>query len=104
MIIESLLESLRNPGSPTLGDVVIHDTNDELVLVEADPDHRLGVTEFIRGQSFYDRAHCHDALKEFSILNNFELQHIKTDSAIVTTRCRTKSCMWHVHAGANRSI
>lgn len=28
-------------------------------------------------QSFYDRGHFCNALKEFSILNNFELEHTK---------------------------
>lgn len=53
---ESLPEPFPNPSSPILEDVVIHDSNDELMLVEADPSCRSSVIESIQGQSFYDRA------------------------------------------------
>lgn len=61
---ESLLELLNNPGSPILYDVVISDSEDEPVMVEADPGLRPRITEFILGQSFYDIGHFHDMLKE----------------------------------------
>lgn len=84
MIIDSRSKSLCNPGNPILEDVVIHDSDDEPVLVAADLGRRPCAIEFVRGQSFYDRAYLRDVLKEFAILNTFELQHIKTDSARVT--------------------
>lgn len=102
LITESLSEPLYNPGSAILEDVVIHDSDEEPVLVEADPGCRSGAIEVIRGQSFYERSHFCDVLKEFTILNNFELQHIKTDSVRVTTRCRATNCTWRVHASAER--
>lgn len=36
--------------------------------------------EFTARQTFSDREHFSDALKEFVIMNNLELQHIKMDS------------------------
>lgn len=46
-------------------------------MVEADPGRRPGSIQFNLGQTFYDKRHFRDVLKEFFILNNFRLKHIK---------------------------
>lgn len=46
-------------------------------MVEADLGRSPGAIEFIFGQSFYSRGHFCDTFKEFVILNNSELGHIK---------------------------
>lgn len=82
---------LHNLGIPILHDVVINNSEDEWITVEAYSRLRTGVIEFIIGKSFYDRGYFLDAFKELSIMNNFELEHIKTDSWRVTARCRPKN-------------
>lgn len=64
---------LGDPGSFMLEDVIIYDSDNEPVLVKVDLSYKQGAIDFIRGLSFYDRAHFCDSLKEFAILNNFEL-------------------------------
>lgn len=39
-----------------------------------------------------------DAHKEFVIVKNFELSHIKTNNIKVTTKSRSEKRTWHVHA------
>lgn len=41
-------------------------------------------------QSFSDSEYF-DALKEFEIIKNFDLEHIKIDSSRFTARCRLRS-------------
>lgn len=40
-------------------------------MVEDNPDRKLTVIEFAIGNTFDDRGHFYDALKEFVIVNNF---------------------------------
>lgn len=69
----------RAPLQPEqLYDVIIIDLGNKSV-VEDDPGRRPGAMTFILAQSFYNRGHFDNALKEFVILNNFELE-IKTDN------------------------
>lgn len=60
---ESPLEPLHKPTSPILPDVIINDSEDELIIIEVDPDRRPGAIEFILGQSFCNREHFCNALK-----------------------------------------
>lgn len=75
-----------HPDSPILRDVVINDSKDEPVMVDADLGP--GVIEFILEKSIYDMAHFHEAFKEFAILNNLAIS--KIDSQRVTAKGRPK--------------
>lgn len=46
---KSLLELLRTPGRPVLHNVVVKGSDDELVMVVADPSRTLSASEFILG-------------------------------------------------------
>lgn len=72
-------------------------------LVEDDPDYRPMEIEFILGQTFYYRERFNDALKEFAIVKNFELE-IETDSQTgqVMVRGRYENCTWRVIASIDK--
>lgn len=74
--------------------IVINDFEDQMAMVEANLRRRPGMINFILKQSFYDRGRFYDGVKEFAILNNFELEHIRIDSQKVTARCQFKNCTW----------
>lgn len=42
-------------------------------MEEDDPDQGLRDIEFVIGQTFFDRGHTRDMLKEFVVMKNFEL-------------------------------
>lgn len=70
---ETPFEPICNPNSPIDHDPVIDHSEDEPIMIEDNLNRRPRVIKFILGQNFYDRGHFHDALKEFAIMNSFEL-------------------------------
>lgn len=56
------------------------------------------------GQTFFNRGHTRDMLKDFAIVKNFELQRIRTDSQRVTAKCRNENCTWRMHASIDKGI
>lgn len=57
--------------------------------------------EFIIRETFYNRRHFHNVLKEFTTVKVFQLQHIKTDSRMVMIKCRHDDCIWCMQASTD---
>lgn len=78
---QSPFESLSNPSSSIHEDAVINDSGDEPVMVKDDRDRRPGEIEFTLEQSFYNRRHFRDTLKEFSIVKNLTSNILRRKTA-----------------------
>lgn len=89
---------LRDLNSSITHDPAIDGSEEEPVIMENDTSRGPKEMEFIIGQTFYRSGHFRDALKEFSIMKNFEIQRIKTDSRRVITKCQYKDYTWRMHA------
>lgn len=66
-------------------------------MVEDNLEQRTMVIEF----PLWQNEHFSYALKEFAIVNSFELKHIKTD-LMDHSQLSNKNCTWHVYASIDR--
>ncbi|KAF8400236.1 hypothetical protein HHK36_013533 [Tetracentron sinense] len=63
-----------------------------------DPKHRGEEFSICVGDLYPSKDVFHKCLKDYEILQNFELKPIKTSSMMITARCAIDYCLWRIHA------
>lgn len=89
-------EPLCSPSIIIDHDVVINDSEDELLCWRMTHAEDKGRLSFLGEPSL--PAHYFDVLKDFTVVKNFDLEHINRIERRVTMECWFEKCRWPVHS------